>query len=189
MQASDETILETIARDPPEGIRMVIEVHGPALLGRVRNRARTCKFGDAHVDDIFQEAILSLIDPDTRQGIRAAGGGILPWLTRRCYWRLQDEHRRYARSLTHQDRVSVRDGEPSEGALAVERLLPEMSERDQRILRQHYGEDMTYVQIADAERISKAAAKKAIHDAKARLRERLVDAGYGPTEAENGRLD
>lgn len=167
MQAADEAILETIARDPPEGIRMVMEAHGPVLMGRLHKRALAFKFGDAYVDDIFQKAILALIDPKTRQAIRAAGGGILPWLTRRCYWRLQDEHRRYARSLSHQDRVSARDGEPSEGALAVERLLPEMSERDQRILRQHYGEDMTYAEVADAEAISKAAAKKAIRDAKA----------------------
>ena len=71
----------------------------------------------------------------------------------------------------------------------MEMLLPEMSERDQRILRAHYGEDMTYAQMADAEGISMAAAKKAVHDAKGRLRKRLVDAGYGPTEAENVRLD
>lgn len=180
MHVSDEELLETIARNPPEGIRLVMDAYSRILLGRLRRRALACEFGDAHVEDVLQEAIVSLVDPKTRQAIRAAGGSILPWLTRRGYWRLQDEHRRDLRSFA----VQVADPppgttEPSEIVLAVERLLLEMSERDQQILRQHYGEDMTYAQIAEAVGISKEAAKKAIHDAKARLRKRLADAGYG----------
>ena len=179
MQDSDETMLETIARDPQEGVRLVMDTYGSQLLGRLRGRATTCRYGDTHVDDVFQEAVLSLIDPKVRQAIVAAGGSILPYLTRRGYWRLQDEHRSDLRSYATQgvDPPAGTD-EPSEASVAVEGLLLGMSGRDQTILRQHYGENLTYAEIAEAAGISKGAAKKAIHDAKARLRKRLADSGY-----------
>lgn len=179
MPDSDETILEAIARDPQEGIRLAMDTYGPQLLGRLHRRANACRYGDSHVDDVFQEAVLSLIDPKVRQAILAAGGSILPWLTRRGYWRLQDEHRRDLRSYATQgvDPPAGAD-EPSDASVAVEGLLLGLSERDQTILRQHYGENLTYAEIAEAAGISKGAAKKAIHDAKARLRKRLADSGY-----------
>lgn len=184
MPDSDEVMLEIIARDPREGIRLVMDAYGQQLHGRLRRRAATCRFGDAHVDDVFQEALISLIEPGAREALLESGGAILPWLTRRGYWRLQDAYRRDLRSLEAQalDASVDNNYSPSEMELAVEGLLMEMSPRDERILRQHYGEGLTYAQVAEASSISPAAAKKAIHDAKARLRRRLEDAGYGIEE-------
>ncbi len=180
MPDSDETMLEMITRDPSEGLRLVMDTYGPQLLGRLHRKAEMCKYGDAHVEDVFQEAILSLVDPKVRQALVDAGGAILPWLTRRGYWRLQDEYRRDLRLHSAQgiDLPIGTCSSRSELVLAIEKLLPEMSERDQEILRQHYGENLTYTEVAEAAGISKAAGKKAIHDAKRRLQRRLVDAGY-----------
>jgi RNA polymerase sigma factor (sigma-70 family) len=165
--------------------------YGPTLLGRLRRRARTCRFGDAHVDDVFQEALLRLVHPDVRQEIRHAGGSILPWLTRLGYWRLNDEYRGDLRRRSMEGvEELVRTGDPpgelSEMAHAVEDMLLEMSPRDELILRQHYGEGMSCAEIGQSVGITKAAAKKAVHDAKARLRHRLEGAGHTLKEAADG---
>lgn len=180
MRETDQTMLETIARDPREGIRLVMDAYGPRLRGRLRRQAEMCKYGDAHVDDVFQDVIVGLVDPKQRQAILEAGGAILPWLTRRGYWRLQDANRRDLRSLAVPavDPPVETHSSPSEIVLAVEGLLTDMSARDEQILRQHYGQGLTYAQVAEELGISKAAAKKAIHDAKARLRKLLADAGH-----------
>jgi DNA-directed RNA polymerase specialized sigma24 family protein len=55
------------------------------LHARLKKRADAWKQGDAEVDDVFQEALIRLIDPEERKTCRDAGGSILPWLTKWGY--------------------------------------------------------------------------------------------------------
>lgn len=93
---SDEELLDRIGLDPATGLRDVMSAIGPMLLGRLRRHARVRRYGDAEVDDVFQDALLRLLRPDVRAEIRRAGGEILPWLSRWGYWRLDDAARKRA---------------------------------------------------------------------------------------------
>src|SRR6266571_4852898 len=65
------------------------------LVGSGSTRER--RYGDAEVDDVFQDALLQLLRPEVRAEIRRrAGGEILPWLSRWGYWRLDDAARKRA---------------------------------------------------------------------------------------------
>jgi DNA-directed RNA polymerase specialized sigma24 family protein len=90
---TDRDLLEAIERDPEDGIRQVLERYEGVLLGRLRRHARDRRYGDTNVEDVFQEAILRLVDPQNREELRRAGGEILPWLSRWGYWRLDDAAR------------------------------------------------------------------------------------------------
>src|SRR6266700_3770754 len=93
---TDDELINRIAWDPEGGIREVISRFGDLLLGRLRKHARDKRYGDAFVEDVFQRALLRLLQPELRRELLAAGGEILPWLTRWGYWRLDDEARRQA---------------------------------------------------------------------------------------------
>jgi RNA polymerase sigma factor (sigma-70 family) len=135
--------------------------------------------GNADVDDVFQEAVLRLLDPQCRAELRVAGGSILPWLSRWGYWRLDDAARRKQDPLS--DAVPKPADPPADDQLsaaevAVQRAFPLLSPRDRLILRMRYEERMTTEQVAEQLGISIAAAKKAAHDARERLRNHLKKA-------------
>ncbi len=179
-QETDEELLQAIERDPQGGIARVMKRHGGHLLGRLRRHASFHRQGDAHVDDVFQEAILRLLDPECRAELRAAGGGILPWLSRWGYWRLDDAARRPHDPLP--DDVAKPSDPPateqqSAAVLAVRRALPLLSPRDRTILHMRYEQSLTTEQVAEHLGISVGAAKKAAHDARERLRNLLEKAG------------
>jgi RNA polymerase sigma factor (sigma-70 family) len=176
---SDEELLELIERDPETGIREVMRVHGGRLLGRLRRRAREKRYGDSGVEDIFQEALLRLVRPGTRAEVRAAGGEILPWLSRWGYWRLDDVARRETvraqKTSAPVDPVVTMN--PSAAALAVQGAFEQLRPRDRAVLRWRYGERASNAEVGRRLGINEGAAKKAGHDARERLRRLLDQAG------------
>src|SRR5205823_5614708 len=87
---ADTEILELIAADPEAGISRAIATCGSQLLGRFHAYTRDRGYGNADVEDVWQDAMLRLLDPLERAAIAAHGGSILAWLTRWGYWRLRD---------------------------------------------------------------------------------------------------
>jgi hypothetical protein len=74
---SDLHLLDEIGLEPPPGIAKVQDQYGATLYARLKRRAETWKQGDAEVDDVYQDALIRLIDPEERAACRAAGGSIL----------------------------------------------------------------------------------------------------------------
>ena len=178
----DEKLLDRIWLDPETGLRDVTSAIGPMLLGRLRKHARVRRYGDAEVDDVFQDALLQLLRPEVRAEIRRrAGGEILPWLSRWGYWRLDDAARKRAaeaaRAPASVDPAPVDPPGASEAASVVAAAAARLSPRDQSILRWRYEERASNAEIGKRLDVSEGAAKKAAHDARERLRKILDDAG------------
>ena len=179
---SDLHLLDEIGLDPESGIAKVQDQYGSTLYARLKRRADAWKQGDAEVDDVYQEALIRLIDPEERAACRAAGGSILPWLTKWGYWQLSDrtrEHRRLiggGKTDPIQGRAPerVEEVEPSEAARVLGEVLEQMSPKDQDLLRMHYEERLTSREIAARLDIREGAAKKRLHDARNRVA-RLLD--------------
>ncbi len=178
---SDEELLDRIRLDPATGLRDVMSAIGPMLLGRLRKHARVRRYGDAEVDDVFQDALLRLLRPEARAEILRAGGEILPWLSRWGYWRLDDAARKRAaevgRAPAPADPTPADPPGASEAAKAVAAAVARLNPRDQSILRWRYEERASNAEIGKRLDISEGAAKKAAHDARERLRKILDDAG------------
>ena len=176
---SDEELLALIEVDPESGIREVMRVHGGRLIGRLGRHARERRYGDSGVDDIFQEALLRLVSPSHRAELRAAGGGILPWLSRWGCWRLDDVARRQAVGVqkTSAPVDPVVATNPSEAAQAVQAVFDELRPRDRLVLRWRYEERVSNEEVGSRLGISREAAKKAAHDARERLRSLLGETG------------
>ena len=168
-----------IAGDPEGGIREVLTRHGPKLLGRLRRHAGDRRYGNAEVEDVFQGALLRLLIPEVRTQIRAAGGEILPWLTRWGYWRLDDTARKQAagsqKSTAPLDPVA--SAAPSVAAQAVRTVFDQLSPRDRMVLRWKYEDSLSNAEVGTRLSIIEGAAKKAAHDARERLRVLLEQAG------------
>lgn len=183
----DLELLNLIGLDPEEGFRVVHARYGAHLLGRLEAHCRNREYGDGDVADIFQEALMRLIDPEKRDQCIASGGLILPWLTKWGYWRLDDLSR--AR-VTWRSRVAhsvIAEGPSGMAATAAAQLVSEalvlLTPRDQRLLQLRYGECLTEPEIALAMKLTLGATKKALHDARSRLKKVLYDLGL-PIEAE-----
>ena len=176
---TDDQLLEAIARDPEGGTREFFDRYGNQLLGRIRKHARERRQGESNADDIFQEAVLRLLDPDVRIEIRARGGQILPFLSRWAYWRLDDLAKAGAREARHLMEAANPDlsSTHSKAAALVGDLVHKLSPRDRMILTWRSGDRLTNGEIAKRLEISEGAAKKAAHDARRRLRELLEDEG------------
>lgn len=176
---SDESLLEAIASDPENGIREVLTRYGGHLLGRLRKHARDKRYGDAEVEDVFQRALLRLLRPEVRLEILAAGGGILPYLSRWGYWRLDDLARRQVvgAQKTSAPVDPVGSASPSVAARAVEAVFGQLSPRDRMVLRWRYNDKVSNAQVGGRLGITEGAAKKAAHDARERLRKLLEQEG------------
>jgi RNA polymerase sigma factor (sigma-70 family) len=178
---SDEELLDRIGLDPATGLRDVMSAIGPMLLGRLRRHARVRRYGDAEVDDVFQDALLRLLRPEVRAEIRRAGGEILPWLSRWGYWRLDDAARKRAaeaaRASAPADPAPADLPGASEAASVVTAAVARLSPRDQSILRWRYEERVSNGEIGKRLDVTEGAAKKAAHDARERLRKVLDDSG------------
>lgn len=177
--SNDESLLEAIARDPESGIREVLNRYGGQLLGRLRKHARDKRYGDAEVEDVFQRALLRLLMPEVRRELLAAGGGVLPYLSRWGYWRLDDLARRHAvgtqRTSAPEDPVGT--ATPSAAARAVESVFGQLSPRDRMVLGWRYNDKLSNADLGRRLGITEGAAKKAAHDARERLRRLLDQAG------------
>jgi RNA polymerase sigma factor (sigma-70 family) len=176
---SDEELVDTIARDPEGGIREVLDRFGSQLLGRLRKYARDKRYGDAQVEDVFQRALLRLLRPEMRAEILAAGGEILPYLSRWGYWRLDDLARRHAvgTQKTSAPLNPTAPATPSAAAQAVQAVFGRLSPRDRRILTWRYKDSLFNAEIGRRLGISEGAAKKGAHDGRERLRRLLDEAG------------
>lgn len=176
---SDEGVLDTIARDPEGGVREILDRFGDQLLGRLRKYARDKRYGDAEVEDVFQRALLRLLLPEVRAQILAAGGEILPYLSRWGYWRLDDLARRHAVGTQKTSAPSdpVAPATPSAAARAVQAVFDHLSPRDRMILTWRYRDSLSNAEIGSRLGISEGAAKKGAHDARERLRRLLDEAG------------
>lgn len=60
---SDLHLLDEIGLDPQSGIAKVQDQYGATLYARLKRRAEAWKQGDAEVDDVYQDALIRLIDP------------------------------------------------------------------------------------------------------------------------------
>jgi len=171
---ADKHLLERIGRDPEAGIREVMLTYGAALLGRLRRRAGTLGLFDEDAEEVFQDCLLRLVDPKRRMEVIAAGGSILPYLTRLGYWRLSDrtDAEERERSL-EQGNVSHDPANPSSAARAVTTALQGLSPRDSLVLRLRYEEELGNAEVGEKLGITEGAAKKAAHDARERLRREL----------------
>lgn len=178
---SDRALLEGIALDPQAGVESAIASYGTSLLGRLTKKAQRLGLAPEDAEEIFQDALLRLIQPTVRAEILARGGEILPYLTRWGYWRLSDLRRKaqgkVAEEHARTDPTDSTTLDPSEAALAVERLLHELSPRDELVLRLRYHDHLTNEEVAVQLAISPGAAKKAAHDARRRLKDLLIECG------------
>jgi RNA polymerase sigma factor (sigma-70 family) len=122
-----------------------------------------------------------LVDPRYRKALRAAGGGILPYVTRWAYWRLDDAALARPAPLPDDDLLSSAR-EAKSGSVRsrpeVAKAFARLSPRDRDILRWRYEESCTNETVAARLSISHGAAKKAAHDARERLRVLLAEEGF-----------
>jgi RNA polymerase sigma factor (sigma-70 family) len=176
---SDEHLLEAIGRDPHAGIRDVMTLYGPRLLGRAQRYAHDLDQAKEDAEDVTQDAVLRLLDPIRRAEVMAAGGQLLPWLSKWCRWRLLDLAKRRERELGHMPRQldTVDTSEPSAAAETVGAVFDELTPRDRLILTWRYETNMTNAEVGEKLGISEGAAKKAAHDARERLRKLLAQRG------------
>jgi RNA polymerase sigma factor (sigma-70 family) len=181
---TDEEILARLELDPETGIREVLARHGPLLLGRLRAYVRQRSYGDLNVEDVFQEALLRLVDPANRAELKRAGGEILPWLSRWGYWRLDDAARNSGLPLaeTMQAPEAADPGPVSPAVRAMGSVIHLLSPRHRLILRLRYGESHSNAEVAATLGITEGAAKKAGHDARERLRILMHEAGFDTDE-------
>lgn len=183
---SDEEILNLLELDPETGMRAAVAGHGSALLGRLKAHARHRRYGNLNVEDVFQEALLRLLDPENRAQLRKAGGEILPWVSRWGYWRLDDAARKAGLPIV-QETVQPNTplpGPASPGVSAVRAVIHLLSPRDRMILRLRYEQSHSNEEVAAELGITEGAAKKAAHDARERLRTHMRDAGFDPDRTE-----
>jgi DNA-directed RNA polymerase specialized sigma24 family protein len=171
----DEQLLERIAGDPAGGLAEAIDRYGDQLLGRFHAYAARRGYGNAHVEDVWQDAFISLLDPVVRERILERGGEILPWLTKQGRWRLDDHHRHIHQLVTDDIPAPAVRGEdrPSPDVIRLRRVWPTTNSRDKLLLTWRYGESQHESEIADELGMNVSAAKKALHDARARLRREL----------------
>jgi RNA polymerase sigma factor (sigma-70 family) len=176
---SDEELLERIGSDPESGIREVVTQYGDRLLGRLRRYARDKRYGDAEVEDIFQRALLRLLIPEVRAEVRAAGGDILPFLSRWGYWRLDDSARRQTAGVQKTSAPVDPGAAPTSTAAAgaVQAVFGQLSPRDRMVLRWRYNDKLSNAEVGARLGVSEGAAKKGAHDARERLRKLLDQAG------------
>jgi len=66
---------------------------------------------------------------------------------------------------------------PIQSVLTLRNVFPLLSPRDRMILRMRYEERLTETEVAERLGISLAAAKKAAHDARGRLKKLMIQAG------------
>jgi RNA polymerase sigma factor (sigma-70 family) len=177
---NDTQLLELIGADPQAGLSAVNDRYGRTLLGRLEAHVRRRRYGNSDVEDVFQLALLRLLNPDKRRELRNAGGQILPWLTRWAYWRLDDRARERPLVLEVEPVATDPDPSPSvsEVTLAVRRVLHLLRPRDRAILRWRYEENLGNAEVASRLGITEGAAKKAAHDARERLRALLEEVGF-----------
>jgi RNA polymerase sigma-70 factor (ECF subfamily) len=171
----DRRLLDAVERDPNVGISAIQREHGAQLLGRLVRYALTYDLSQEDAEDVYQEALLRLLVPEHRAELIAAGGGILPWLSRWGRWRVQDLAEARGRELKRMRAAASipRGGEGSgDGAQLVAELLSELRPRDEQVLRMRYLEGASEEDIAERLTISEGAAKKAAHDARRRFRDR-----------------
>lgn len=176
---NDERILELIAGDPAGGLAVAIDQHGSQLLGRLHLIAADLRYGNAHVEDVWQQAFISLLDPIVRDGIREHGGEILPWLTRFGRWRLADHHRHDHPPVDPEIPAPEIGDEapPSTDVLLLRRAWERLSPRDKLLLTWRYGESRRESEMADELNMTVGAMKKALHDARARLKREMEKEG------------
>lgn len=183
---SDLHLLDEIELDPESGIAKVQDQYGAILLHRFSRFAEANRHGDAEVADVYQDALIRLTDPEERAACRAAGGSILPWLTKWGYWRLSDRARERRQLIGDgaSDSIEgrpppelVEEIEPNEAARVLGEVLTEMSPKDQDLLRMRYEERLTSRDIADRVGIREGAAKKRLHDARKRVARLLEERG------------
>jgi RNA polymerase sigma factor (sigma-70 family) len=185
----DRDLIEAIGRDPQTGIEAVMTRYGEILLGRITRRAEQSGHGNAYADDVFMESLESLVEPENRAACLAAGGAILPWLTKLAYWRLQDAAKKALRAgigvLAEEEfidqtteapwELTDEEAEDDDLAPALDRAFPKLSPKDQEFLHLQFNESYSSKELAESFGISEGAVRKATFDARRRL-EKLMKA-------------
>ena len=189
---SDEEILQRIAGDPAGGLAIAIDKYGRQLNGRLNSRAIDRGYGNVNVEDVWQECFFALLDPVKRGTlVSRETPEILPWLTKRGYWGLQHRHDRRSAPLDPEaavvtdpngesDLVQDTKLEPSDATEALQQSWSGLSDRDKLMLTWRYGESQSELEIAAELGLTYSAVKKALHDARRRLKRAMTDLGYEP---------
>jgi RNA polymerase sigma factor (sigma-70 family) len=192
----DGELLRAIGRDPESGIARVMRRYGLSLLGRLRRRASVLRLTDSDAEEVFLDAVMRLVDPRWRTACMAAGGQILPWLTRWGYWAMASRARDEASRLAAHEEAArsaapypsdISDNSQDDRAETarmddLRRAFSRLSPVDQAVLRWSFAENVSAGEIGRRLGVSDGAARKRAFDARSRLRRHLEGLGWAANE-------
>ena len=156
--------MRTIALPP---FWSLVEAHGDELLVHARRLA-----GDAHGEDVVQEALLRALRAYPR--LRHADH-LRAWLYRITTTTAMDHHRRRAREVLTDDPPAAA-AEPDHYDDAFEELIAGLPDTAQAALRLRFVDDLDYAGVAHALGISPEAARQRVSTAIRTLRAQGVAA-------------
>ena len=156
--------MRTIALPP---FWSLVEAHGDELLVHARRLA-----GDAHGEDVVQEALLRALRAYPR--LRYADH-LRAWLYRITTTTAMDHHRRRAREVLTDDPPAAA-AEPDHYDDAFEELIAGLPDTAQAALRLRFVDDLDYAGVAHALGISPEAARQRVSTAIRTLRAQGVAA-------------
>jgi RNA polymerase sigma-70 factor (ECF subfamily) len=156
--------MRTIALPP---FWSLVEAHGDELLVHARRLA-----GDAHGEDVVQEALLRALRAYPR--LRHADH-LRAWLYRITTTTAMDHHRRRAREVLTDDPPAA-VAEPDHYDDAFEELIAGLPDTAQAALRLRFVDDLDYAGVAHALGISPEAARQRVSTAIRALRAQGVAA-------------
>jgi RNA polymerase sigma-70 factor, ECF subfamily len=156
--------MRTIALPP---FWSLVEAHGDELLVHARRLA-----GDAHGEDVVQEALLRALRAYPR--LRHADH-LRAWLYRITTTTAMDHHRRRAREVLTDDPPAA-TAEPDHYDDAFEELIAGLPDTAQAALRLRFVDDLDYAGVAHALGISPEAARQRVSTAIRALRAQGVAA-------------
>jgi len=145
----------------------LVEAHGDELLVHARRLA-----GDAHGEDVVQEALLRALRAYPR--LRHADH-LRAWLYRITTTTAMDHHRRRAREVLTDDPPAAA-AEPDHYDDAFEELIAGLPDTAQAALRLRFVDDLDYAGVAHALGISPEAARQRVSTAIRALRAQGVAA-------------
>jgi RNA polymerase sigma-70 factor (ECF subfamily) len=143
----------------------LVETHGDELLAHARKLA-----GDAHAEDIVQEALLRALRTYPR--LRHADH-LRAWLYRVTTTTAYDHFRKQRPEVALDDVVLTAPEDPTLADDGFDALIAPLSESNQAALRARFVDDLDFDGVATALAISPAAARQRVSTAVRELRKRM----------------
>lgn len=188
----ESTVAETDRRDiraslggDEQAFARLVERYEAQVSAQMWRFTRDRRTLDELVQDVFVQAYLSL--PKFR-----GNAPFLHWLRRIAtfvgyqHWRHQYRDRRHAQLLAERPIAPRADSvpPPSEAAERVFSMLEHLAPKDRLVLTLHYLEDCSTQEIAERTGWNSTLVRVRMHRATKRLRNLLLEAGYGRTPHE-----